>query len=394
MGRYRSVMPGAPVFAEGEELVLFLAADAPSARPRARPRSGRLPDHDRPRERHADWSCRRSLRPRRRVPTKSFAAISPGVRCRSSSSQLPCAPLCVQRGWPMTLRRPIVRALLARDARVRGDRSRERVPEAGHDDQRPHADGAMGDDAHPVFRERRGSRPASAPTNSARPYRRACRPGKRVPGASIRFEFAGFTERRAARRRRDEHDGVSRPTRSGSDAGGDRVSRRYDDGRDSRVGRVLQLVVRHGRRRQAERPAATTCNRSRRTRAATSSASVTRRSAKPSCRAGSRRLLAAGAVMFPIAFSAGDISGRTLRPDDVAGVSDIYPNATFRETTGSLQGKVTKNGQGVFGAHVIAFNLATGDLDCRVHARRLGRIRRGRPGCRHLRRPGRAAGRR
>jgi Matrixin len=77
---------------------------------------------------------------------------------------------------------------------------------------------------------------------------------------------------------------------------------------------------------------------------------------------GSRRLLAAGAVMFPIAFAAGDISGRTLRADDIAGVSDIYPNATFRNDTGSLQGKVTKNGQGVFGAHVIAFNLATGDL--------------------------------
>ncbi len=77
---------------------------------------------------------------------------------------------------------------------------------------------------------------------------------------------------------------------------------------------------------------------------------------------GSRRLLAAGAVMFPIAFSAGDISGRTLRPDDVAGVSDIYPNATFRDATGSLQGKVTKNDQGVFGAHVIAFNVATGEL--------------------------------
>jgi Matrixin len=77
---------------------------------------------------------------------------------------------------------------------------------------------------------------------------------------------------------------------------------------------------------------------------------------------GSRRLIAAGAVMFPIAFSAGDISGRTLRADDRAGVSDIYPDATFRQATGSLQGKVTKNGQGVFGAHVVAFNLSTGDL--------------------------------
>jgi hypothetical protein len=31
MGRYRAVVPGAPAFAEGEELVLFLAADAPGA---------------------------------------------------------------------------------------------------------------------------------------------------------------------------------------------------------------------------------------------------------------------------------------------------------------------------------------------------------------------------
>jgi Matrixin len=77
---------------------------------------------------------------------------------------------------------------------------------------------------------------------------------------------------------------------------------------------------------------------------------------------GSRRLIAAGAVMFPIAFSAGDISGRTLRADDRAGVSDIYPDAAFRQATGSLQGKVTKSGQGVFGAHVVAFNLSTGDL--------------------------------
>jgi hypothetical protein len=31
MGRYRSIMPGAPVFAENEELVLFMMSDAPSA---------------------------------------------------------------------------------------------------------------------------------------------------------------------------------------------------------------------------------------------------------------------------------------------------------------------------------------------------------------------------
>lgn len=77
---------------------------------------------------------------------------------------------------------------------------------------------------------------------------------------------------------------------------------------------------------------------------------------------GGRRVLASGAVMFPIAFSAGNIEERTLRPDDVAGISDIYPDSDFRTRTGSIGGKVTKNGQGVFGAHVVAFNLQSGDI--------------------------------
>lgn len=77
---------------------------------------------------------------------------------------------------------------------------------------------------------------------------------------------------------------------------------------------------------------------------------------------GGRRLIASGAVMFPIAFTAGNIVDRELAPDDVAGVSDIYPDAGFRRSTGTLQGTVTKNGRGVFGAHVVAFNPRTGDL--------------------------------
>ena len=77
---------------------------------------------------------------------------------------------------------------------------------------------------------------------------------------------------------------------------------------------------------------------------------------------GGRQLLAAGSVMFPIAFSAGDTTGRTLRPDDIAGISDLYPSSNFRATTGSLQGTVTKNGAGLFGAHIIAFNLRTGAM--------------------------------
>ena len=79
-------------------------------------------------------------------------------------------------------------------------------------------------------------------------------------------------------------------------------------------------------------------------------------------RAGGRRVLAAEAVMFPVAYGAGSTVGRQLRADDVAGMSDIYPEPAFRTDTGSISGRVTKGGQGVFGAHVVAFNPATNAL--------------------------------
>jgi outer membrane protein assembly factor BamB len=79
-------------------------------------------------------------------------------------------------------------------------------------------------------------------------------------------------------------------------------------------------------------------------------------------RTGGRRVLGAEAVMFPIAFSAGNIAERTLRADDIAGISDIYPTGVFRRDTGSISGRVTKNGTGVLGAHVVAFNPRTGKL--------------------------------
>jgi hypothetical protein len=77
---------------------------------------------------------------------------------------------------------------------------------------------------------------------------------------------------------------------------------------------------------------------------------------------GGRRVISAEAVMFPIAFSAGNTSGRTLRADDIAGASDLYPDGTFTREFGSISGRVTKNGQGVFGAHIVAFNLKTHKL--------------------------------
>jgi hypothetical protein len=77
---------------------------------------------------------------------------------------------------------------------------------------------------------------------------------------------------------------------------------------------------------------------------------------------GGRRVIASEAVMFPIAFSAGNISGRALRRDDIAGLREIYPDAGIAGTTGAISGRVTKGGQGVLGAHVVAFNPQTGAL--------------------------------
>jgi hypothetical protein len=77
---------------------------------------------------------------------------------------------------------------------------------------------------------------------------------------------------------------------------------------------------------------------------------------------GGRRVLASEAVMFPIAFAAGSIAGRTLKADDIAGISDLYPDGDFAQATGSISGRVTKNGTAIFGAHVIAFDPATGSL--------------------------------
>jgi len=76
---------------------------------------------------------------------------------------------------------------------------------------------------------------------------------------------------------------------------------------------------------------------------------------------GGRRVIAAESVMFPIAFAAGNLN-RTPRADDVAGLSDVYGGERVRASTGSISGRVTKNGAGVLGAHVVAFNPASGKM--------------------------------
>jgi hypothetical protein len=75
---------------------------------------------------------------------------------------------------------------------------------------------------------------------------------------------------------------------------------------------------------------------------------------------GGRRVVAKRAVMFPIAYAVGTTLDRTLRDDDIAGISAAYPTGAFLNGTGSIAGRVTRGGAGIFGAHVIATNTKTG----------------------------------
>jgi len=77
---------------------------------------------------------------------------------------------------------------------------------------------------------------------------------------------------------------------------------------------------------------------------------------------GGRSIRGKRTVMFPIAYPSGNVEDRTLKADDIAGISDVYPTPAFQADTGAVSGRVTLNGAGIFGAHVTAFNLNTGDL--------------------------------
>jgi hypothetical protein len=77
---------------------------------------------------------------------------------------------------------------------------------------------------------------------------------------------------------------------------------------------------------------------------------------------GGRRVIAAETAMFPIAFSAGATIGRTPRADDAAGLSQLYPESGAEQATGTISGRVTRDGGGVLGAHIVAFSPRTGAL--------------------------------
>lgn len=77
---------------------------------------------------------------------------------------------------------------------------------------------------------------------------------------------------------------------------------------------------------------------------------------------GGRAVLGKRAVMFPIAYPSGNIDDRTVKDDDIAGISNVYPTTEFTRRAGAIAGNVTLNGTGIFGAHVTATNSATGVL--------------------------------
>jgi len=77
---------------------------------------------------------------------------------------------------------------------------------------------------------------------------------------------------------------------------------------------------------------------------------------------GGRQVDSSEAVMFPIAYTRGSIAGRTLKADDIAGISDLYPTPDFAAATGSISGRVTNGGKPSFGAHVVAYDLAKGTM--------------------------------
>jgi hypothetical protein len=77
---------------------------------------------------------------------------------------------------------------------------------------------------------------------------------------------------------------------------------------------------------------------------------------------GGRSVQGKAAVMFPIAYPPRNILDRELKPDDIAGIQDLYGTPAVSQQLGQVTGRVTLNGAGIFGAHVYAFNQRTGAI--------------------------------
>jgi hypothetical protein len=77
---------------------------------------------------------------------------------------------------------------------------------------------------------------------------------------------------------------------------------------------------------------------------------------------GRRDVQASASVMFPIALGRGSTADRELQPDDVAGISVLYPAPGAAGVRGAIRGRVRLGGRGVPRAHVVAFSPVTGAL--------------------------------
>ena len=83
-------------------------------------------------------------------------------------------------------------------------------------------------------------------------------------------------------------------------------------------------------------------------------------------------------TMNPFYFNDGPGEAATLAADDATGISVLYPTAAFTATSGAITGRVADiEGTSVFGAHVTAFNLGSGETFSTLSGAETGRLDRG-----------------
>ena len=284
LGRYRSVVVGAPVFARGDEAVLFLKSNKAHGdglpdvfglnqgvfRVKVDPRTGQKMVVPPPVMATAPAPTA-NLR-------RSSADPSTAVRWRSTRSGPAFAT-----SWPRRARashEAAVARVRGRGRRPRAGGSGWRVPETRHSHRQPDREPALAAVSHPLLHHRRrrdrcdltaipGRRLARVRHLARRRERRDLVDVRRLrPGAAV------------CRRWRERHR-IREPAGAGSDPRRDDVHDRRDRRAHPRVGHLTSIRFFPGRQRRPAGRIATTSSRSRCTRSGTSSACRTPRSARP-----------------------------------------------------------------------------------------------------------------
>ena len=304
----RNVMVGAPEFQRRRRSVLFLNAQGPAVASRVRPEPGRVPRARRLRGPAAARWCRRSLMARGDAPE----TVTRGARGRAAAAaravRRPVRTVLAQQGGAPMRR---LAALLADRAALRGvaARCRRGIPEARHARRQREPSRCKWEDCRSA---------TSSPTRRARRDRarsssdavtRAFATWTAVRDARVSSEFVGFTRRNPV-----AGDGATvigfqnRPDL-------DRTLGATSFLVDTTTGEIVESDIFFNSAfpwsvaAQRARPTATTSSRSRCTRSATCTGSAHSALGETELRAGGRRVLGAESVMFPIAFSAGNIDG-------------------------------------------------------------------------------------